>query len=95
MNFTLTGLLVFLLIAGICGALGRAIAGGSRGGLAVSVALGFLGALVGSTIAHSMRLAEVWRITVDGHSFPILWAIIGAAVVVALVHLLSGRLVRA
>jgi hypothetical protein len=28
---------------------------------------------------------------IDGHRFPILWSIIGAALFVALVHLLSGR----
>jgi len=89
-NLTLTGLLLLLLIAGICGAIGRAIAGGSRGGFIVSIAVGFLGALVGSSIAHALRLPELWTVIVDRHAFPIFWSIAGAALFVAFVHLLSG-----
>ena len=39
-------LLLLLLIAGICGALGQAIGGYSHGGCLVSIALGFIGALL-------------------------------------------------
>ena len=45
MTLTLPGLLVLLVIAAICGAVGKAIAGGARGGLVVAIALGFIGAL--------------------------------------------------
>ena len=38
--------LVLLLIAGVCSALGQAISGFSRGGCLVSIALGFIGALL-------------------------------------------------
>jgi uncharacterized membrane protein YeaQ/YmgE (transglycosylase-associated protein family) len=92
MNLTLTGILLLLLIAGICGAVGRAIAGGSRGGFIVSIAVGFVGALLGSMMAHSFHLPEGWVVIVDRHPFPILWSIIGAAVFVAVIHLLSGRM---
>jgi uncharacterized membrane protein YeaQ/YmgE (transglycosylase-associated protein family) len=91
MTITLTGLLVLLIIAGVCGALGRAIGGGTGGGLFVSIALGFVGALLGSFLAHALRLPELLIIAVDRHPFPILWSIIGAAVFVALVHLIGGR----
>ncbi len=90
MTITLTGLLILLLIAGVCGAIGRAIAGGTPGGVIVSIAVGFVGALLGSVIAHYLRLPELMIVTVDRHPFPILWSIIGAAVFVAIVHLLSG-----
>ena len=39
---TLFDLLILLLVAGLCGALGQAITGYSRGGCLVSIALGFL-----------------------------------------------------
>jgi uncharacterized membrane protein YeaQ/YmgE (transglycosylase-associated protein family) len=94
MTFTLTGLLMLLLIAGICGALGRAIGGGTRGGFAVSIALGFVGALLGSMLAHRMRLPELFVVNIDGHPFPVLWTIIGASLFVAAVHLFSGRSLR-
>ena len=48
-------LLVLLLIAGVCGALGQAIGGYSHGGCLVSIALGFIGALLGSWIAGQLK----------------------------------------
>jgi uncharacterized membrane protein YeaQ/YmgE (transglycosylase-associated protein family) len=94
MTLTLTGLVIYLIIAGVCGAIGRAIGGGTGGGFIVSIAVGFVGALLGSYIAHAVHLPELLVITVDRHPFPILWSIIGAAVFVAIVHLLSGRSLR-
>ncbi|HEV8247811.1 MAG TPA: hypothetical protein VGP93_18685 [Polyangiaceae bacterium] len=94
MTITLTGLLVLLLIAGICGAIGRAVGGGTGGGFFVSIAVGFVGALLGSVVAHYLRLPELLVVTVDRHPFPILWSIIGATLFVALVHLISGGSVR-
>jgi uncharacterized membrane protein YeaQ/YmgE (transglycosylase-associated protein family) len=43
----LISLLLYLLIAAIAGGIGRAIAGGTRGGCLVSIAVGFIGALLG------------------------------------------------
>jgi uncharacterized membrane protein YeaQ/YmgE (transglycosylase-associated protein family) len=90
MNLTVTGLLVLLIIAGICGAIGRAIAGGGPGGIFVSIAVGFIGALLGSFLARQLRLPELMVITIEHRPFPILWSIIGASLFVALIHLLSG-----
>jgi uncharacterized membrane protein YeaQ/YmgE (transglycosylase-associated protein family) len=91
MTLTLTGLLIMLVIAGICGAIGRAISGGTNGGFLVSIAVGFVGALLGTFIAAHFRLPELFTIVVDGRAFPILWSIIGAALFVALIQLVSGR----
>jgi uncharacterized membrane protein YeaQ/YmgE (transglycosylase-associated protein family) len=91
MTLTVTGLLILLVIAGICGAIGRAIAGGTPGGVLVSIAVGFVGALLGTFLANLLHLPELMVVTIDRHPFPILWSIIGAAVFVALIHLLSGR----
>jgi len=91
MTITLTGLLVLLIIAGICGGIGRAIGGGTGGGFFVSVAVGLVGALLGTFIAHYFRLPELLVVSVDHQPFPILWSIIGASLFVAVVHLISGR----
>lgn len=88
---TLIQLLVLLLIAGVCGALGQAITGYSRGGCLVSIALGFVGALLGSWIAGALNLPELIRIPVAGMNFPVIWSIIGAALFVALINLISRR----
>jgi uncharacterized membrane protein YeaQ/YmgE (transglycosylase-associated protein family) len=84
-------LLVLLLIAGLCGALGQAIGGYSHGGCLVSIALGFIGALLGMWIAGQLHLPELIVIPVGGMKFPIIWSIIGAALFVALINLISRR----
>lgn len=90
MTISLIGLLVLLLIAGICGAIGRAIGGGTGGGFFVSIAVGFVGALFGTVLAQHLRLPELLLVSVEGRPFPILWSIIGASLFVALLQLLSG-----
>jgi uncharacterized membrane protein YeaQ/YmgE (transglycosylase-associated protein family) len=89
MTITLTGLLILLVIAGICGAIGRSIGGGTGGGFFVSIAVGFVGALLGTFLAGYFRLPELLMVTIDGRAFPILWSIIGAALFVALIQLIS------
>jgi uncharacterized membrane protein YeaQ/YmgE (transglycosylase-associated protein family) len=91
MTLSLTGLLILLLIAGLCGAIGRAIGGGTGGGFLVSIAVGFIGALLGTVVSRALHLPELFIVAIDGRPFPILWSIIGAALFVALVHLISGR----
>ena len=91
MTVTLPGLIVLIVIAAVCGAIGRAIAGGTPGGFITAIALGFIGALVGPWIAAQLNLAEPFVLRLSGQSFPILWSIIGSALFVATVHLLSGR----
>ena len=49
-------LLLLLLIAGVCGSLGQAIGGYSHGGCLVSIALGFIGALLGTWLAGALHL---------------------------------------
>ena len=89
---SLVDLLVLLLIAGVCGALGQAIGGYTRGGCLVSIALGFIGALLGSFLARTLGLPELFAVNIGGQNFPIIWSIIGAALFVAVIGLISrGR----
>lgn len=88
---TLIDVLLLLLIAGICGSLGQAIAGYSRGGCLVSIALGFVGALLGMWLARMMGLPELFAVRIGTTSFPIIWSIIGSALFVAVVALLTRR----
>ena len=57
----------------------------------MSIALGFIGALLGPWLAHQLKLAEPLMLHFSGQSFPVLWSIIGAALFVALIHLVSRR----
>jgi uncharacterized membrane protein YeaQ/YmgE (transglycosylase-associated protein family) len=86
---TLIDLLLLLLIAGICGALGQAISGFSRGGCLVSIALGFIGALIGLWVARALGLPEVFAVVIGGTRFPVIWSIIGSALFVAVIGLLT------
>jgi uncharacterized membrane protein YeaQ/YmgE (transglycosylase-associated protein family) len=88
---TLLDLLLLLLVAGICGSLGQAISGYSRGGCLVSIALGFVGALLGMWVARKMGLPELFAVQIGNTSFPIVWSIIGSALFVALIALISRR----
>jgi uncharacterized membrane protein YeaQ/YmgE (transglycosylase-associated protein family) len=83
--------ILLLVVAGVCGALGQAIAGYSRGGCLVSIALGFVGALLGMWIARTMHLPELFAVHIGEKSFPIVWSIVGSALFVAVITLLSGR----
>lgn len=88
---TLLELVLFLAIAAVAGGLGRAIAGGTQGGCIVSIVLGFIGAMLGSWIARKAKLPELFVVKLgDGPPFPFLWAVIGAALFVAIVVALSG-----
>jgi len=88
---TLVDLLVLLLVAGICGALGQAITGFSRGGCLVSIALGFVGAVLGVWLSRSLGLPELFAIQIGTTNFPIIWSIIGSALFVAVIALITRR----
>ncbi len=83
--------LLLLLIAGVCGALGQAIAGYSLGGFLVSIVVGFIGALLGSWMSSRLGLPELLSVQVGGEAFPIIWSIIGSVAFVIVVGLLTRR----
>jgi uncharacterized membrane protein YeaQ/YmgE (transglycosylase-associated protein family) len=83
--------LILLVIAGICGALGQAITGYSRGGCLVAVALGFVGALLGVWLSRALQLPDLLVLDIGGTSFPIVWSVIGSALFVAIIGLLTPR----
>ena len=81
--------LILLLLAGIVGSLGQAIAGFSRGGCLVSIALGFIGAVIGYWLAGLLGLPELFTLQIDGTRFPVVWSIIGCALFVALIGMMT------
>jgi len=91
MHLTLGSIIVLLIVAGLCGAIGRSIVGYSHGGCLASIALGFIGALIGSWIAKEFHFPEIFAIKVEGANFPVVWAILGSALFVGVLGMLTGR----
>lgn len=89
---SLTGLLLLLLIAAICGGIGQSIAGYSLGGCLVSMVVGFIGALIGKWLAAELGLTLILPIQIEGETFPIIWSIIGSALFAIVIGLITrGR----
>jgi len=88
---TVIDFVILLVIAAVCGAVGQALAGYSVGGCITSTLVGFVGAVIGSWIAGLLGLPEVFAINVGGRSFPIVWSVIGSALFVAVLALLTRR----
>ena len=84
---TIMGIVIYLVVAALAGAIGQAIAGYSRGGCLASVFLGFIGALFGRWLSLQMALPEPLPVTIQGRPFPFVWAVIGAALFVAFLGL--------
>ena len=88
----LVELIVLLIVAGVIGSIGQAIAGFSRGGCLASIALGFIGALIGLWLARNLGLPELLVVNIGGTNFPIIWSIVGSALFVAVIGFLArGR----
>jgi uncharacterized membrane protein YeaQ/YmgE (transglycosylase-associated protein family) len=88
---TWVDVVILLLVAGLCGALGQAISGFSRGGCLVSIALGFIGAIIGMWLARALQLPELYMLEIGTTRFPIVWSIIGATLFVAVIGLITRR----
>lgn len=88
---TLGGILLLLLIAAVCGSIAQALVGYSRGGCIVSIVLGFIGAFIGWWIADALNLPLLFQLNIQGQNFPVIWSIIGGALFVAVLNLISGR----
>lgn len=88
-TMTILELLLLLAVAGVCGAVGQAIAGYSRGGCIASIALGFIGALLGPWIARYVGLPEWLTVQVGATRFPVVWSIVGSTLFVAVVSFFS------
>ena len=87
---SLVGFLILLLIAAIAGGIGQSISGYSHGGCVISIIIGFIGAWLGPLIAARLDLPLFWVIHIQGNSFPVVWAIIGGA----LLSLVLGMILR-
>lgn len=75
----LVSFLLLLLIAALCGAAGQALVGYDLGGCLVSIVIGLIGAYVGIWLAGQLGLPTFLVVNVGGQPFPIVWAVLGSA----------------
>jgi uncharacterized membrane protein YeaQ/YmgE (transglycosylase-associated protein family) len=83
--------ILLLLIAGISGSIGQSLVGYSKKGCLLSIVVGFIGALLGSWLSRQLEVDEILMIKIGTVDFPVLWAVIGAALFTAVLSLLSSR----
>jgi|SRR5688500_7691511 uncharacterized membrane protein YeaQ/YmgE (transglycosylase-associated protein family) len=88
---SLTQIIVWLLIALICGAVAQALLGYSHIGLLSATALGLLGALLGTWLANSLRLPDLLTITIFGVQAELIWCTVGAILLIAVTQALRSR----
>ena len=88
---TIMSFLLLMLIAAICGMVAQSLVGYSVGGCLVSALVGFVGALFGSWLAGQFGLPEPLPVQVDGQTFPVVWSIIGSALLVAGLSMINRR----
>jgi uncharacterized membrane protein YeaQ/YmgE (transglycosylase-associated protein family) len=92
---TVMDFLLLLVVAGLIGLLGQVVAGYSLGGCLVSIVVGFIGAVIGLWLARNRGLPEFFTVEVGGKTFPVIWSVIGSALLVFVVRILTARRVLA
>ncbi len=56
-----------------------------------SIVVGFIGATIGTWLATTLHLTPVIALNIEGQPFPLVPAIVGAAIFAAILDRLSGR----
>jgi uncharacterized membrane protein YeaQ/YmgE (transglycosylase-associated protein family) len=80
---TLVDFLILAVVAAVCGMIGESLVGYSVGGCLTSAVIGYIGAFVGLWVARQFGLPELFTVTVGGSTIPVVWSIIGSALLVA------------
>ena len=83
---TILGLFILLLVASVCGSIGASLAGVSYRGCLTNIALGLIGAFIGSWLSRELGIGDIWY----PFGIPIIWSIVGSALFVAVIGLLTG-----
>jgi len=81
---------VLLAIAVVCSVIAQGMTGYSVGGFLVSTGVALVGALIGMWLVRAFELPVGFTVTVGGTRFPMVWATLGAAFLVAVLGALGG-----
>jgi uncharacterized membrane protein YeaQ/YmgE (transglycosylase-associated protein family) len=84
-------IVVYLILAALCGLLGQMVAGRSLGGFVVTTIVGLIGAILGRLVAQAIGAPEPFLIHVGGKPIAVIWSIAGATLVTLLVAFMRRR----
>jgi uncharacterized membrane protein YeaQ/YmgE (transglycosylase-associated protein family) len=84
---TIVDFLILAVVAAVCGMIGESLVGYSVGGCLTAAVIGYIGAFVGLWVARQFGLPELFVVNVSGTSIPIVWSIIGSALLVGILAL--------
>lgn len=76
---TLVGIIVFLVVAALCGAAAEYFLG-AKEGVGETLVIGLIGAALGTILSHLLRLPSL--IVIGG--LPLVWTIVGSMIVIAI-----------
>jgi uncharacterized membrane protein YeaQ/YmgE (transglycosylase-associated protein family) len=93
LKMSLIELLILLVVAAICGGIGQALVGYTAGGCLVSIFVGIVGAYLGVWVARQFNLPIFLPIAIGDTTFPLIWSIIGAAILSAILGLINRALI--
>jgi uncharacterized membrane protein YeaQ/YmgE (transglycosylase-associated protein family) len=88
---TIVDFLLLILVGAICGAVAEMIVGFSPGGFLASVAIGFLGALLGTWLARQLGFPSIFALTIGNYTIEVVWAILGAVVLLLILSFARRR----
>lgn len=88
MSGTIIDIALLLGVAGVCGLIAQAVVGKTRGGCLAAIGIGFIGALLGLWLSRVFGLPDMFDVNVAGHTFPIVWSLIGSILLLVILRLL-------
>jgi uncharacterized membrane protein YeaQ/YmgE (transglycosylase-associated protein family) len=91
MDISLLGFIVLIALSALVGLIAKAIVGFHGGGLLAAIGLGFVGGLVGIILANALGGPMILAVDLGGMTFPVVWALLGTILLVALVAVVTRR----
>lgn len=88
---SLMEIVCLVVISVVAGVLGQWLSGVRLGGFIASAIVGFIGAWIGKWLAAKLELGYILPVTIDGKAFPLVWAVIGAALLTFVVGFLMRK----
>ncbi|GAC1386845.1 MAG: hypothetical protein NVS4B8_09890 [Herpetosiphon sp.] len=87
----LVQVVVWVVVAIICGGIAEAILGYTHIGLVSSVGIGLVGALIGTWVAGALHLPPLLEISLAGVQIELVWSVLTAVLLIILVGSLRYR----